>query len=201
MAQDIKNLIEKIQQDGIRVAEEKAKEIESQARREVTQILEKAKTEAARLISEAKEEIGRAKEEQKTFLAQAGRDLLLALRKEISAMLERIILQEVKDALTPEAIYKIIAELIKGSKPFEEEIVISLNKADLANLEKEFLRKLKEEAKKGVVLKPSEEISGGFIISFDRGKSHFDFSDKALAEYIGTSLKPKLAELLKSAVS
>ena len=200
MAQDIKNLIEKIQQDGIRVAEEKAKEIESQARREVTQILEKAKTEAARTISEAKEEIGRAKEEQKTFLAQAGRDLLLALRKEIGAMLERIILQEVKDALTPEAMYKIIAEIIKGSS-LEEEIVISLNKADLANLEKEFLRKLKEEAKKGVVLKPSEEISGGFIISFDRGKSHFDFSDKALAEYIGTSLKPKLAELLKSAVA
>ena len=200
MAQDIKNLIEKIQQDGIRVAEEKAKEIENQARREVTQILEKAKTEAARLISEAKEEIGRAKEEQKTFLAQAGRDLLLALRKEISAMLERIILQEVKDTLTPEAMYKIIAEVIKGSS-LEEEIVISLNKVDLANLEKEFLRKLKEETRKGVVLKPSEEISGGFIISFDRGKSHFDFSDKALVEYIGTYLKPKLAELLKSAVS
>jgi V/A-type H+-transporting ATPase subunit E len=199
MAQDIKNLIEKIQQDGIRGAEEKAREIENQARREVTQILEKARTEAAKLISEAKEEISRGKEEQKTLLAQAARDLLLALHKEISAMLERIILQEVKDALTPEAMYKIIAELIKGST--KEEIVISLSKADLAHLEKEFLRRLKEETKKGVVLKPSEEISGGFIISFDRGKSHFDFSDKALAEYIATYLKPKLAELLKSAVS
>lgn len=201
MAQDIKNLIEKIQQDGIRVAEEKAKEIENQARREATQILEKAKTEAVRIISEAKEEISAAKEKQKTLLAQAARDLLLALRKEISAILERIILQEVKDTLTPEAMYKIIAEVIKGSKPFEEGIVISLNKADLASLEKEFLRKLKEETKKGVVLKPSEEISGGFTISFDSGKSHFDFSDQALAEYIGTYLKPKLAELLKSAVS
>ncbi len=195
MAQDIKNLIEKIQQEGIRIAEEKAKEIENQARRQVTQILEKAKTEAARLISEAKEEIDRTKEEQKTFLAQAARDLLLALRKEISAMLERIILQEVKDTLTPEAMYKIIAELIKGL--CHEEIVISLNKEDLANLEKEFLRKLKEETKKGVVLKPSEEISGGFIISFDRGKSHFDFSDKSLAEYLSTYLKPKLKEVLE----
>ena len=45
---------------------------------------------------------------------------------------------------------------------------------------------------KKIILKPAEEISGGFTISFDNGKSCYDFTDKALAEYIGTYLKPKL---------
>jgi vacuolar-type H+-ATPase subunit E/Vma4 len=133
------------------------------------------------------------------LLAQAGRDLLLALREEINAILERIVLQEVKDTLTAEVMYKVISEVIKGHA--QDQIVVSLNKEDAKELERGFLHKLREETKKGVVLKPSEEISGGFIISFDAGKSHFDFSDKALAEYISSYLKPRLSELLNSSVS
>jgi vacuolar-type H+-ATPase subunit E/Vma4 len=46
-------------------------------------------------------------------------------------------------------------------------------------------------------VQPSEDISSGFIISYDQGKSYFDFSDKALAEYIAGYLKPQLSEILK----
>ncbi|PIW68507.1 MAG: V-type ATP synthase subunit E, partial [Candidatus Omnitrophica bacterium CG12_big_fil_rev_8_21_14_0_65_42_8] len=53
------------------------------------------------------------------------------------------------------------------------------------------------EAKKGIVVRASDEISVGFTISFDAGKSQYDFTDKALAEYIGVYLKPKLSEILK----
>ena len=49
------------------------------------------------------------------------------------------------------------------------------------------------------MLKPAEDILGGFTISFDSGKSQFDFTDQALAEYIGQYLKPKLEEILQAA--
>jgi vacuolar-type H+-ATPase subunit E/Vma4 len=49
-------------------------------------------------------------------------------------------------------------------------------------------------------LRPAEEISGGFTISFDDGKSCYDFTDKALAEYIGIYLKPKLNQILMEAI-
>lgn len=199
MVQDIKNLIEKIQQEGVRVAEDKAAEIESQAKQEAAQIVERAKNEAGRLISDGKKELSHAREKQEKLLTQAARDLLLTLRKEINAMLERLILKEAKDTLVPQAMSKIISEIIKGQA--RQEVIISLNKKDLADLEKELLHKLKEHIKEKIVLKPSEDISAGFVISFDKGKSHFDFSDKALAEYIGAYLKPKLEELLKSATS
>lgn len=80
------------------------------------------------------------------------------------------------------------------------EISIFLKGEDLEILEKNFLQKLREETKKNIVLRPEEEISGGFIISFDSGRSLYDFTDKAMAEYIGAYLKPKLNKILQEAM-
>lgn len=198
MAEDIKTLIEKINQEGMVAAQEKAKEIETQARQAAAKILEKARYEADNLLRDAKEQIAAMHEKEKALLAQAGRDLLLTLRQEINALLDKLITQELLDALTPEHLFKILSSVIKSSCAQEEtDIVISLNKEDLKGLEKSFLAKLKAETKKEIVLKPSESIRGGFVISFDAGKSQFDFSERALAEYIGTLLKPKLKEILE----
>jgi len=198
MAEDIKALIEKINQEGIAVAQEKAMGIENQARKETERILEKAKREADGMFTDAKEQISKMHAKEKALLAQAGRDLLLTLRQEINAMLEKLIVRELHDALTPEHLFKILSHVIKSSCAQEETgIVVSLNKEDLKNLEGSFLAKLKTEAKNEIILRPSESIQGGFIISFDAGQSQFDFSDKALAEYIGTFLKPKLKEILE----
>jgi vacuolar-type H+-ATPase subunit E/Vma4 len=51
--------------------------------------------------------------------------------------------------------------------------------------------------KKRIILKPTDEISSGFTISYDAGKSLFDFSGEALAEYISAYLKPELNKILK----
>lgn len=199
MAEDIKTLIEKINQEGVKAAQAKANEIEEQARQEAGQILEKAKAEAQKITQEAKDKISKMQEKEKALLVQAGRDLLLSLRQEINAMLEKLIVSETRAALTPENLYKILSGVIQSlSRQEKEEIIISLNKEDLRAIESGLLTKLKETAKKKIILKPAESISAGFLISFDAGKSQFDFSDKALAEYIATFLKPKLKEILES---
>ncbi len=201
MAQEIKELIEKINQEGVKAAEEKAREIEADARRAAKDILEKAKKEADKILSDANERIAKSEEKGRALLAQAGRDLLLSLRKEINTMLERLISSDVHQALTHEALGKILFELIKCSTGFhKEDIIISLKKEDADALEKSFLHKLKAETKKGIILRPSDEIRAGFTISFDAGKSCYDFTNRALAEYIAKHLKPKLKELLEEAV-
>ena len=201
MAEEIQSLIEKIQQDGIKVAEEKAKEIEDQAKKQADLIQENARVESERLLSEAKDNLAKMEQSQKALLAQAGRDLLLTLKKEINAMLERLILQEIQVSITPEVMADILGRIIKEQATLgKEDIIVTLKKEDLNKFEKGFLARLKEEVKKGIILKPSEEVRSGFLISFDNARSFFDFSDQALSEYIGTYLKPKLAELLKNAL-
>lgn len=196
MTEEIKDLIEKIQQEGIQAAQDKAKEIEAFARRQAEEIVKKAKAEAEKLISEAKEQIAKREENTRILLQQAGRDVLLGLRKEINAMLERLVISGIRQALTAEELTKILTTLIKNYHG-KENIIVLLKEEDLEKLEKAFLEALKEETKKGIALHPAEDIQAGFIISYDNGKSYYDFTDEALAEYIGSYLKPKLKEILK----
>lgn len=200
MAEEIRDLIEKINQEGIRAAEEKAHNIEAAALQRADDILAHATRESEEMIAAAKDRIRRDDEKGKILLNQAGRDLLLSLRKEINAMLGRIVVSEIQKVLTPEALFRLLSEVVRNySAGDTSDITVLLNKEDLEILEKNFLHKLKEETKKKIILSPSEEISGGFTISFDSGKSCYDFTDKALAEYIGTYLKPKLNQILQEA--
>jgi V/A-type H+-transporting ATPase subunit E len=201
MAEEIRDLIEKINQEGIKAAEEKAQNIEAAAKKRADDILAQAKLEAEGMIAAEKDRIRREDEKGKTLLAQAGRDLLLSLRKEINAMLGRIVVSDVRQVLTPEVLFKLLSEVVRNYSAGESsDITVFLNKEDLETLEKNFLYKLREQTKKKIILNPAEEISGGFTISFDDGKSCYDFTDKALAEYIGIYLKPKLNQILMEAV-
>ncbi|MFH1413582.1 MAG: hypothetical protein ABIG56_01890 [Candidatus Omnitrophota bacterium] len=198
MAEQIKDLIEKIQQDGLKVAENNARAIEQQARQRADEIISKAKKNAEKIVTEGRSEVARMEESTRASLQQAGRDLILSLKKEINSMLDKLIELSADEVLKPEELFKIITALIKNYKgENKENIIISLKKEDLKKLEKGLLAALGKAAKRGVNLKAEDDISGGFIISYDFGKSHFDFTDRALSEYIGTSLKPKLKEILK----
>ena len=201
MAEEIRDLIEKINQEGIKAAEEKAQNIEAAAKQRADDILAQARLEAGEMIAVAKDRIHREDEKGKTLLVQAGRDLLLSLRKEINAMLGRIVVSDIHQVLTPEALFKLLSEVVRNFSAKEgSDITVLLNKEDLEILEKIFLLQLREETRKKIILRPAEEISGGFTISFDSGKSCYDFTDKALAEYIGTYLKPKLNKILQEAI-
>lgn len=198
MTEELKNLIEKIQEEGVQAAEDKAKQIEGAAKREAEAILAKAGKDAQALIEEAKRKAKREEEAGLAGLKQAGRDLLIALRKEINAVLDKIVVSHVKEALAPDETARIITALVKNySQKEKADIIISVNKEDLGKIEKALIRELKDETKKGITLTASEDTRAGFTISYDAGKSHYDFTDKALAEYIGAGLKPKLAEMLK----
>jgi len=201
MVEEIRDLIEKINQDGIRAAEEKARNIEAAATQRADEIQDQARRDAEGMVAAARERIRREEESEKTLLTQAGRDLLLSLRNEINAMLDRIVVSEIHKALTPGALSTLLIEVVHHYGARENgDIAVALNKEDLETLETNFLHQLREETKKNIVLRPAEEISGGFIISFDSGRSCYDFTDRALAEYIGVYLKPKLNRILQEAI-
>lgn len=197
MAEELKGLIEKIKKEGIQAAEEKAGQIEAQAKEEARNILQEAKKEAARLIADAEGQTAKMRDNLDASLKQSARDLLLEVHGKIEAMLDKLIQLRSGEVLKSGELARIIAALIKNCSQQEDcGIVIRLNNADLANLEAGFLAELKEEAKKGIRLEPSDDISAGLTISYDGGKSHFDFTDKSVAGYISSYLRPKLARIL-----
>ncbi len=201
MSAEIKSLIEKINREGIQAAEEKGRVIEAEARMRAEQLMTEAKQEAERLLTEGKSRLSQAEQKQRVLLEQAGRDFLLALRAEIEAMLLRVVRAELCETLKPELLAKLLLELAKRHETAQEETLEALlGPQDALLLQDRFLSRLQQELKRGILLRPREEISGGFTISFDGNRSSLDFSDAALADYICRFLKPKLTQLLREAV-
>ena len=198
MAQEIKDLIAKIQAEGIKIAEEKAKEIEARALATAEKIINQANSQGKKIIADAEEQVVKDRHSAEASLNQAGRDFLILLKSRINVMLDKLVTENIRQSLTSEELAKIILLLIKGAgNKSGAEVTITLSREDAELLEKSFLSKLILESKTQIVLKSSDEISAGLRISFDAGKSHFDFSDKALAEYICANIKPELNRILK----
>ncbi|MCK9430186.1 MAG: V-type ATP synthase subunit E family protein [Candidatus Omnitrophica bacterium] len=199
MAQEIKDLIAKIQTEGIQVAQTQAAQIKADAEKDATKIIAEAKARAEKIVEQAKTEAKKADDSTRAALEQAGRDLLISLRQEIIAMLERLIKSDLRQALSPEELAKIIGFLIKNAPlSLGSQIIVSLSQQDKDKLESGMLKQLVEETKKSVVLKSAEGLDSGFIISFDDGKSIFDFSGQALTDYISGSLRPELNKILNA---
>ena len=202
MTQEIKGLIEKIQQEGIQVAEEKAAQIQNQAQETAKQIIIDAKAEAQKILLQAKQEVARSQESTKSLLAQAARDMLISLRAEIQAMLHSLLVTYSRQALPAEALGKIIAVLIKEyGMQRKDTVVVTLRTEEVEKIGKILFSELGEQAKKGILLKGSDDVQAGFLISWDGGSSQFTFTDQALAEYIAVALNPRLKDFLIKASS
>ncbi len=203
MSQQVQELIDKIKSEGIEAAQKKAQEIETAAELKAQEILKKAREQSETMLLQAREEIQKSRQAAEAAIGQAARDTVLALREEVLRILDRILVQNVSSALSPEQLGRIIETAIKHfvqKSSGNTDIRVLLSPADLEQLKKGFWAKLQNELKKPIRFFSSDDIHRGFTISFDGGKSSFDFSATSLAEYLGSYLNNELADLVKTSV-
>ena len=204
MPQQIQELIDKIKVEGIQAADVAAKEIELQSQENARKIIEDAERKAGKSVADAKEEILKMQEAARMALKQSSRDVILSLRKEIEGVLRKLVEVQVKDSLTPEKIFHILNMVIEKfleENTSEVGVQVVLGDEDLEDLKSGFLARLQEKLKQPVKFQSAEGIGKGFTISFDEGKSSFDFTDKSLAEYLSTYLTPQIAILVNEAIA
>ena len=72
---------------------------------------------------------------------------------------------------------------------------------DLKKLKEGFLAKLKDQVKHPIQFQLAQDFGYGFTISFDNGRSCFDFTDKSLAEFLSQYLNQELSLLLKESIT
>ncbi|MFA5311468.1 MAG: hypothetical protein WC355_04055 [Candidatus Omnitrophota bacterium] len=196
MPEEIKGLLEKIQKEGIQKAQEESLRVINEAKARSAEIIAKARQEADLVIQKAEEEAVKLQDSTDSALKQAGRDFLISLRAEISSLLKGIVREKISQALTSQEmaamINLLIKEYAKGNSPDTIEVLFS--KEDLEKMKSVFFEKLSGSIKGGIVMKSCDDIKSGFTISFDSGKSHFDFSDQSLAEYLSLYLNKELTK-------
>lgn len=200
MSENLKNLLEKINKEGIKQAEENARLIEAKAKSDAEKIIEDAKKRADRIIHEAEITAEKTRVNSEADLKQASRNFLLSLKEEVRAIFNKIIHSEIKKIITYQETAGIISGLIEkfiDKNGQISDIKILVKKEDLEKIKHVFISKLKDRIRDGIEFRPIDAISTGFYISFDKGRSYFDFSDEALVEALAAYLNPELANLIK----
>jgi len=198
MSAQLQELIDRIKKEGVREAEETAAQIREKAESEAGQIVADAKREAETALEKAKREASQFEAASKEAVKQAGRDLILKIRAEVTALFDAVLHREISESLDAQVVKEAVLTLLKEwSKRETADVQILLPEKDLKKVKDYLLDKLSEKVKKGVEIKASSQLQAGFRVSERGGSAYYDFSDRGITDFLMEFLNPKVAEILK----
>ena len=196
----VQELIDKIKKDGVEAATEEASKIRHAAEAEARHIVEAAKKEAAKIAEKARQDAERSEKAGNAALEQASRNLLLAFKGEVQALLDRLVSGQLGESYNDDVLKKALPEMLSAWSPKNQgSLELLLGEASLAKLKGFFEGKLAKELKKGLELRSDSGLSGGFRIANKDGSAYYDFSADSVAEMLCAYLNPRLAEIMGAA--
>ena len=200
MEVQLQELIDKIKKDGIETAAGEAARIKSEAEAEAARIINAAQKEAADIVSRGKADAERSEKAGIAALDQASRNLVLAFKGEIQALLDKLVVQATASAYKEDTLKAVLPELLKAwvSKGGSDSVNLLLSEENLTKLKSWAEGALVAELKKGTELKSDRNLGAGFRIASKDGSAYYDFSAESVAELLSAYLNPHLAEILKN---
>ncbi|MDR1418957.1 MAG: V-type ATP synthase subunit E [Treponema sp.] len=197
----LQELVDKIKKDGIEAASREAARLAGEAEAQAKHVVELARKEAQAIVEEAKTGAERFERAGIAALEQASRNLVLAFKGEIQALLDRIVSRETAASYGEDVLKAVLPDLVKswaansGSGAFD----VILPEGEFGKLQSYFTGKLAAELGGGVELKSDRNLAAGFRIADKDGSAYYDFSAEAVSELLSAYLNPRLAGILKDA--
>jgi len=203
MSVQLKELLEKIKQEGVREAEQEADRIRRQAEEEARRIRDTARREADAELEKRRDEAARFEAAGREAVKQAGRDLVLSIRREITGLFERILKAEVQEGLDdPKVLADAVTALLEAwGESRVGDVEIEVPESVVKDVQSSVMERLKGKLKEGVEITPSPRVNRGFRVSEKEGSAYFDFTDEGITEFLMEYLNPRVAELLKGNAS
>ena len=200
MSIQVKELIDKIKNEGVLAAETEAEKIISEAEAKAAQIIKDAETRAEAHKAQAEKEIEQQKAAGIAAIKQAARDVLIGLDKQLVKRMDAVIIEAVDTALNTSLTENIIVEMINAwAEKGEEGVRVVLSSKDAETLKESLKGKLSQELRDGVEIIPSAKFDKGFRIGGSSGVL-YDFSKESIAEVLSQALSPDLATALKESI-
>lgn len=190
-------LISKIKTEGIKAAEDNVEKIIQDAQHKADTIIKDAEKKAAELIASAQKDALRFENSAKETVKQAGRDMILTVRKNLTDIFDRLLKAETDRALSANVMEEIIVSTVKNwDKAQAGSFIVEIPEKDSDALQKVLTSRLSEEIKNGLEIKAAKNMEKGFLVSSKDGSAYFNFSDEGIAEALSEYLNPKLAALI-----
>lgn len=201
MAENLQNLLDLIQREGVEKAENQRNDIIAEARAEAARIIKEAEAEAAAKRHAAKADADAEILRAGNSIRQAGRDVVLALREELNSRMSRLVRKSAAAALTPEVtadLIKALAEACAGdpSKAACEKLELMVSPAQLEEYGAAVVAALKADFVETPQLFADRNIKNGIKVVVNSEDAFFDCTDAGLTELLSGYLGPKLAKLL-----
>ncbi len=201
MAEELRHLIDRIQNEAVAEAEAKAVEIMAKAKAQAAAMMDEAKKEAKSIVETAKMDAEVYVERSQKTLEQAARDLLITVGQGVENILDDIVAVAVDQALDVSTVQNMLVSmagqcaLMAGETRLE--ILLSPEQQDA--ILKYFADQYRNQLIRGVELHVDNEILRGFKVSFRHDEVYLDFTNEAIAESMSEFLRPKLARIVRQA--
>ena len=195
MTQDLQQLLEKINTDGVEKAKSEGAKIIDQANAQAKAIVATATRDAEQMAAHAKQEADAFERRAEETIRQSARDTVMNVEKSVTAMLTALLLKDVNTTMnTAELVAQLAAEAVRAyiQEKGGMDVVASSKLVDAIRA------KLAAEALNGVTVISDDHTGAGFKVRLANGRIEHDFSGAAVADALAKNLRPKLAALLKS---
>ena len=192
MAEELQQLLEKIQHDGVEKANAESDAILAKAKADAAAILKDAESRAAALRAQAETDARAFEERARKTISQAARDTVLEVKDAIGRMLEKLLAKDVAAALADPS------EAAKLALAAVNELGSNADVAAGEKLAAALKAQLAADAKAGVKVVLDESVGTGFSIRLDGGRVEHDFSESAIVAALAKRLRPDLAKLVNA---
>lgn len=202
MADELQALLDRINEEGLKKADEERQAILEDARKEAKGIVAEAKSEAEGIVKEARKQADLLREKGEESLRQAARDVLLSLRQQLEQRVVAVAKDVAASGLSDVSVAPAVASLIKAfaaKEGAESNIEVLLSEEDLDTFAEAVKGALDEDLRERVNLAPVAGMRSGFKLSVSDSSVSYDFSDEALAEALGLFLNDRLSEIVNAA--
>lgn len=199
MSEDLQNLLEKIQRDGIEQAEKTSADIIEKAKQKAREMVDQARTEAQEILQKAAKDAESFTEKSIKALDQAARNTVIAAKSGIIKAIESVIAEETAKAMDDGTVSQILLKVVDAYCTGKSQADILVNSRDVEKLKSFILSKLPEKARSGLQIIGSDSVSRGFkVVIKDKHMEH-DLTDESIREALSRVLRPHMAEIMKKA--
>ncbi|MGM0648022.1 MAG: V-type ATP synthase subunit E [Bacteroidota bacterium] len=199
MENKLKELTEKIYQEGIEQANQEADEIINKAKKEAEKIKKEAQLENEKIVNEAHEEAKNQKKSVETELKLASNQAINTLKQEITDLIAaEAINKQTKEAFNdPEFIKQLIIKLVENwTSENESDLSVILPAKDKEKLEKNLKADMQHALNKGLEIKYDDKLKTGFTITPQDGSYKIRFNDETFNNFFKEFMRPKTRKLL-----
>lgn len=198
MTDELQQLLERIQKEGvdeagrqsqalIQAAEARAAVIRSQTEQEATERRATVAREAVAFQRRAEQAV-----------RQAARDVLLQVERDLGALFDRLLRADVDQALAaPDLVATLALEAARAYVSGGEQAVTILVSSRGEELVRALQAQLAVQAQEGVTLESEDASFSGFRLRLAGGRVEHSFTGSAIAAAVGRLLRPQLAALLQ----